>query len=349
MKTRLLVAAAVAVTAVGIGTAALADRPLDAATGRAQAVRVKGPCSRPNPDVPSGPCGGVPVFGGCQILPPNNPWNQDISGLPVHTNSAGYLNRINSFNNNQAVPPVGGPNIWLDLGADYGIPWRVVPANQPLVPITGYLYPVESDPGPYPFPLDQPTEGGEDRHAIVLQSGTCKLYELGGAERSANGWTAGVGSMFDMNTNSYRTEGHVSTDAAGLPIFPGLIKASEARAGRINHAIRMTVVRTQAGYVFPARHFASSSTNPNDPPMGLRLRMKAGTDLSSFSGEARAIGEALKKYGAIIADHGPNWKLHGDRDPSWAGGNAYDITKLPSSVFEVVETGAVIRNCTRNC
>ena len=227
----------------------------------------------------------------CPIFPASNPINQEIANAPVDPRSAAYIAAIGAAGH---LHPDFGTN------PGYGIPYVVVGPRQPRVPISFSEYGEESNPGPYPVPADAPVEGaGEagDRHVLVLQSGSCKLYELYNARRSGRGWQAGSGAVFNLRSNALRPEGFTSADAAGLPIFPLLARYPEVRAGQIDHALRVTVQRTQRGYIHPATHFASSSSDPNLPPMGLRLRLKAGFGLAGFSRRVAghpACAEALR-------------------------------------------------------
>ena len=285
---------------------------------------------------------GGPTLAGCPMFPADNPWNQDISSLPVHPNSANYIASINS---------TGNQYLHADFGSflGYGIPYTVVPETQPLVPVTFDEYGDESDPGPYPIPPDAPIEGGTDstgdRHVLVLNSGECKLYELYHArkDQSGPGWTAGSGAVFTMTSNVLRPEGWTSADAAGLPILPGLVRYDEVAAGAINHAVRFTVWRTQRAYIHPATHFASSFTDPNLPPMGLRLRLKASYDIARFTGQARVILQALKKYGMIVADNGSSWFITGASDSRWDDDDLNQLKTVPGSAFEAVYTQDIVK------
>jgi hypothetical protein len=223
---------------------------------------------------------------GCPIFPANNSLNRDISRAPVDPNSASY---VASIGLEAHVHPDFGTN------PSYGIPYSIVGPRQRRVPITFTEFGEQSDRGPYPVPANAPVEGaGEagDRHVLVLQAGSCRLYELYAAQRSGAGWAAGSGAVFDLRSNALRPEGWTSADAAGLPIFPLLTRYPEVRAGRIDHALRVTVPRTQRGYIHPATHFASSSSDPSLPPMGLRLRLKASFPLSGFHGSCCARSSA---------------------------------------------------------
>ena len=218
---------------------------------------------------------------------------------------------------------------------------------EPKVPIHFTAYGDQSDKGPYPIPPGAPVEGGAsssgDRHVLVLQEGVCKVYELYSAYPNADGsWNAGSGAVFDLHSNRLRPNGWTSADAAGLSIFAGLIRYSEIQRGVINHAIRFTAPETQAGFIHPATHFASSSTNPDLPPMGLRLRLKASFDISHFPRVARIILRAMKTYGLILADNGSPWYFQGATDPRWDD-NALDSLKtVPGSAFEAVQTGPIL-------
>jgi hypothetical protein len=211
------------------------------------------------------------------------------------------------------------------------------------VPINFTAYGDESDPGPYPVPLTAPIEGGAgsdgDRHVLAVRQGECKLYELYRAFPRAGYWDADSGAVWDLNSNARRPDYWTSADAAGLPILPGLVRYDEVAAGRIDHALRFTSWRTQRAFIYPATHFASSSTDPNMPPMGLRLRLKASYDIAGFTGQSRVVLEALKKYGMIVADNGSSWFITGAADPRWNDTDLNQLKTVPSSAFEVVDTG----------
>jgi hypothetical protein len=278
-----------------------------------------------------------PREGGCPVLPASNPLNRDISRAPLDPKSAGYIASIG----------LSG-HLHPDFGSNpgYGIPFAVVGPTQPKVPILFSEYGAESERGPYPIPPGAPVEGaGEagDRHVLVLQRGACKLYELYSATRRGAGWEAGSGAVFNLRSNALRPEGWTSADAAGLPIFPLLARYAEVRAGRIDHAIRMTVSRTQRGYIHPATHFASSRSDPALPPMGLRLRLKAGFSLAGFHGQSLVVLRALKRYGLIVADNGSSWYITGAPDARWEDEDLDQIKRVPGSAFEVVKGGPIRR------
>ena len=272
-----------------------------------------------------------PTLGGCPVFPASNAWNRDISRAPVHPRSAAYVASI-SQNARFLHADFGG-------AGEYGIPFRVVPRSQPRVPVRITDYPDESDPGPYPVPLNAPVERGSDRHVLTLQRGTCRLFELYNAQRSSAGWAASQGSVFNLRSNRLRPEGWTSADAAGLPILPGLARYDEVRRGAIHHALRFTVQRTQRAYIHPATHFASSSRDPDLPPMGLRLRLKRSYPLTRFHGQSLVILRALKRYGMLVADNGSSWYVTGASDRRWDDEDLSQLKTVPGSAFEAVQTG----------
>jgi hypothetical protein len=273
-----------------------------------------------------------PRIAGCPVFPRSNAWNRDVSRAPVDPRSEQY------------IAAIGPGNLHPDFASRrYGIPITVARAGQPRVPVRFTAYGDESDPGPYPIPPGARVESGSDRHVVVVQRGRCRLYELFGARRAGAGWEAASGAVHDLRSNRRRPAGWTSADAAGLPILPGLARASEARAGAIRHALRFTVQRTQRAYVPPARHFASDDTAPGLPPMGLRLRLKAGFPLRGFHGQARVILRALKRYGMIVADNGSSWFITGAPDPGWNDAQLEELKRVPGSAFEVVRAGPLTR------
>lgn len=280
---------------------------------------------------------------GRRVFPADNPWNQDISGSPVDPNS----NRlIASIGLDVGLHPDFGTE-WQ--GAPNGIPYVVVSGVQQKVPITFTDYGDESDPGPYPVPPDAPVEGGPagtgDRHVIVIDRDNWKLYELFSAYPVNGGasWRAASGAVFDLNSNALRPAGWTSADAAGLPVFPGLVRYDEVYEQReITHALRFTARTTRRAYVYPARHFASSRTDPNLPPMGMRVRLKASFDISGYSPAMQVILRALKRYGMILADNGGNWFVSGSPDPRWNDDELHTLKTIKGSDFEVVQMGTII-------
>jgi hypothetical protein len=274
---------------------------------------------------------------GCPILPPANPLNRDISRAPVDRHSADYIASIGL-----------SAHLHADFGSNpaYGIPYAVVGPGQPKVPISFTEFGSESDPGPYPVPPRAPVEGAGsegDRHVLVLQRGSCRLYELYNAGRAGAGWDAGSGAVFNLRSSRLRPAGWTSADAAGLPIFPLLARYDEVRAGRIDHALRVTVPRTQRGYIHPATHLASSSDDPRLPPMGLRLRLKASFSLARYHGQALVVLRALKRFGLIVADNGSPWFITGAPNRRWDDEDLDQLKGVPGSAFEAVYTGPIRR------
>jgi hypothetical protein len=273
-----------------------------------------------------------PDIGNLQVFPENNPWNWDISSYEIHPNSLNFINSIGE-----------GAHLHPDFGTEWGIPYSVVYNDQVKVPINYTLYEDESDPGPFPVPLDAPVEGGSqstgDRHVIAVDIDNKMLYELYYAFPLASSWDAGCGAKYDLTSNQMRPEGWTSADAAGLPIFPGLVRYEEVYINNeINHALRFTVQSTQKAYIWPARHYASSNTSPDLPPMGLRLRLKSNFDISGFSDPVKVILVALKKYGMIVADNGSNWFITGSPDERWDDDVLGEIKSIYGSSFEAVKT-----------
>jgi hypothetical protein len=255
-------------------------------------------------------------------------------------------NLIASIGNDVVLHPDFG-TVWN--GAPNGIPYIVVAGSEQRVPVSFRSYGGESDPGPYPVPRNAPIEGGPnakgDRHVLVIDRDRWKLYELFSASPENNGasWIAGGGAVFDLHSNALRPAGWTSADAAGLPIFPGLVRYDEVFEEReIRHALRFTVPRSRKGYVFPARHFASSDANPNLPPMGMRVRLKGSFNISKFSPANQVILVALKKYGMFVADNGPGWFLSGAPDPRWSDDDLAMLKTIKGSNFEVVKMRTVV-------
>jgi hypothetical protein len=300
---------------------------------KSRTIRLKIPILRPVPTPPPPVPTSSPAIGACPMFPPDNAWNTDISSAPVDT-SHDYIGSLGSM------------VLWPDFGGDgaYGIPYVTVPFSQPLVPIS-FDVADESDPGPYPTPLDAPVEGGGDRHVLTLREGDCKLFELYAAERQGAGWHAYSGAVWDLNSNALRPERWTSADAAGLPILPGLARRDEADSGVIRHALRITVPTTQKAYIHPATHWASSNTDPDQPPMGLRVRLKASHDISGLRGQARVVAQALKTYGALVADNSGSARVYisGAVDRGWNDEDLNGIKQIPASALEAVATGPVVR------
>lgn len=282
-------------------------------------------------------------YGDVAIFPAENPWNQDVSRLPVHARSRQYLDSVGL---GKPLHPDFG-TVWN--GAPSGIPYVVVGPKQSKQTVE-FEYPDESDAGPYPIPENPPLEGGpnapldSDRHILMVDPAAKKLYELFHCVQQPDGrWKAGSGAIFDLTTNKLRPAGWTSADAAGLPIFPGLVRYDEiVEQGELRHALRFTVRKTQRAYIPPATHFASRSTDPNLPPMGLRVRLRADYDVSRFPDCAQVILRGLKTYGMILADNGGDWFVSGAPDPRWNDDELGTLKRVKVSDFEVVETGPLV-------
>jgi hypothetical protein len=287
---------------------------------------------------------GAPKPGSCPIFPADNVWHADVSRLPVHPRSAAY---VTSIGPSRPVHPDFGSGL-LD-GKPWGIPVTTIRAGQPRVPVS-FDVPEESDPGPYPVPRDALVEGGPngdgDRHVIVYDPAGCRAYEMHDAHPSGGGWHAYSGAVFDLRSNRMRPLSWTSADAAGLSILAGLVRYDEVAAGHVDHAIRMTVQVSQRAYVWPGSHRASSHTDANLPPMGLRLRLKAGVDVSRMPPQARVVAEALKRYGAIVADNGSPWFFSGTQDSRWSNDQLDALKRLHGSDFEVVDSSGLMMSPT---
>ena len=285
-----------------------------------------------------------PTLAGCPVFPPDNVWNVMIDQLPVHSSSAAYLSTIGA---SKIVHPDFGSGTWD--GGPIGIPFIIVSGNQPKVSIT-FEYSDESDPGPYPIPPNAPIEGGSqstgDRHVLVLDRDNCVLYETFSTYPQPEGsWIAGSGAIFNLRSNALRPSGWTSADAAGLPILPGLVRYEEVTSGEIRHALRFTAPQTRKAFVWPGRHYASSLTGLNYPPMGQRFRLKANFDISRFSPEVQVILRALKRHGMILADNGSSWYLSGAPDPGWNNDVLVsELGQVKGSDFEAVDESSLMVN-----
>ncbi|HEY0390288.1 MAG TPA: hypothetical protein VGC63_01105 [Solirubrobacterales bacterium] len=307
----------------------------------------------------AGAVGPYPDLGGCPIFPdppaglpahapslPNEAaWNQDVSKAPVAANSAATIAYIDSHGGTLLHPDFGSPRA-------YGFPYAVVGAGQRKLPIHYTAYGEESDPGPFPVPPNAPVEGGRssdgDRHVLTVDRASCTLYELYRAFPAHDGgahWNADSGTRWDLRSSALRPDSWTSADAAGLPIFPGLVRYDEVASGRLEHAIRVTFDSTRNAWAHPASHCAGDTSNPNAPAMGTRLRLKKGYGLGGVSGGARVIAEALKRYGMIVADNGSNWYFSGSSDRRWDDENLDQLKRIPGSAFQVVRSAASPHPC----
>jgi hypothetical protein len=290
------------------------------------------PTSAPTPTPTTPP----PQLAGCDVFPADNIWNTPIDTAPVEANSAAYINTIGA---DRPLHPDFGSGLWND--GPIGIPFITVRGNQAKVAVT-FEYSDESDPGPYPVPTDAPIEGGPnsdgDRHVLMVDQDNCLLYELFYSYPQADGtWTAGSGAIFNLKSHTLRPDTWTSADAAGLPILPGLVRYDEVASGEIRHAIRFTAPQTRRSYVWPARHYASSLTAANYPPMGQRFRLRANFPLNSFSPQVQVILRAMQKYGIILADNGSAWYISGIPDERWDNDQLHELDQVKGSDFEAVD------------
>ena len=282
---------------------------------------------------------GVPA--GAASLPDQRAWNQDVSQSPVDPDSDQIISYINSHGDSELHPDFG-------RNKKYGIPYVKVGAKTKALRVK-FRYRGESDPGKYKVPLDAPIEGGKngdgDRHTIAFDTSACKLYELFGAKPRSKSWKAGSGAIWDLRSAGLRTAGFTSADAAGLPIFPGLVRYEEVADGVIDHAIRVTFESTRNAWINPASHCAGDTDSPAAPSMGMRFRLKSSYDTSGLTGQAAIIATALKQYGMINADNGSNWFISGTANKRWSNGNLNQLKEIPGSAFEVVQSEAPVEMC----
>ncbi len=282
-----------------------------------------------------------PRVGGCGVFPANNPWNQRVDKLPVAGDSDAIVRSIGMSKGMHADFGSGRYN-----GGPIGIPYVTVGRGQKRVHVK-FGYSDESDKGPYPIPRNVPIEGGRgssgDRHVIVVDRSRCKLYELYAAYPVNGGasWKAGSGAIWSLRSNHLRPRTWTSADAAGLPILPGLARYDEVKRGAINHALRFTVSRTRNTFVYPARHQASSDSSADLPPMGLRLRLKAGFPVSRYPRQSRVVLRALQRYGMIVADNGSDWYVSGAPSSGWNNDDLHSLGGVTGNNFEVVDTSSL--------
>ncbi len=282
------------------------------------------------------PVGDSPTLPGapeCPVFPADNVWNVRVDERPVAADSSTLIASIGTSR-----------TFHMDFGsyAGYGIPYQIVDGDTPLRAVT-FDYSGESDAGPYPIPDAPLIEGGSDRHLLAVDRETCRLYELYDVRQATGGtWRAGSGAQWDLASNALRPEGWTSADAAGLPILPGLVRYDEVAAGDIEHALRFTAPQTRKAYLYPARHFASSSTSASLPPMGLRVRLRAEADLSGLSPAARVIAVALQRYGMILADNGSPWYVSGMSDPRFDDDVLHELDRFTGADLEVVDTAGLV-------
>lgn len=274
---------------------------------------------------------GAPPTANCPLFPSSNVWNKRVDDLPVNPRSSRLIGAIGR---NRHLHP--------DFGeyAGYGIPYNVVGDATPRRTVR-FRYNDESDHVPYPIPANPKIEGGSDRHLLMWDTRNCMLYELFHARKGSDGWHAGSGAVWDLESNRLRPNGWTSADAAGLPILPGLVRYEEVEAGAIRHAIRFTAPLTRNRHIYPARHHAGAGGSADLPPMGLRVRLKRGFDISGFSPRMRVILRAMKRYGMILADNGSAWYFSGSSDPRWDDDELNELKRLKGWNFEVVDTSSL--------
>jgi hypothetical protein len=281
-----------------------------------------------------------PTLGACPVFPATSVWNRPVDKLPVASDSTAI---ISSIGIDTGVHADFGSGLYD--GSRIGIPYVVVRGTKTPKSRLTFDYADESDKGPYPIPAGVPIEGAPahaddgDRHALIVDRDTCKLYELYALRRAGSRWAAGSGAVWSLRSNALRPATWTSADAAGLPILPGLARwDGDASTGRINHALRFTVQRTRNTFIYPARHAASSSSDASLPPMGLRVRLKAGVDISRLPRQARIVAQAMKTYGMIVADNGSSWYVTGAPSPKWSNDQLHALGGLTGADFEVVDT-----------
>jgi hypothetical protein len=272
----------------------------------------------------------------CRIFPSNNIWHADISQLPVHPRSTAWLASMDASTTD--LHPDFGPS--FGEPRPYGIPYDVVGSDHARRNVT-FDYADESDDGPYPIGDDTTIEMGSDRHALVVDRDACILYELFNLRRVNGTWRAGSGAIFDLDSNRLRPRTWTSADAAGLPILPGLIRRDEVAAGRIDHAIRFTASRTSRRFLWPARHQAGATDDPNVPPMGARFRLRASYDISGFRADTRVVLRAMKRYGLILADNGSDWYFGGVSQSGWNNDMLDELKTVPASRFVAVDASSL--------
>lgn len=275
---------------------------------------------------------GPPPGTTCQVFPTNSHWHADIRDLPVHPRSKQWLQSMEAGSTD--LHPDFGPS----GGQPYGIPYDVVDDTHDRVTVD-FTYASESDPGPYPFGPDITIEGGSDRHALMIHADECVLYELFNAHWNGGDPWAGSGAIFDLDSNALRPKTYTSADAAGLPIFPGLIRRDEVEAGLIDHAIRITAEKTDRRFVWPARHQAGAANNPKLPPMGTRFRLRSNFPLAGYHDETKVILRAMKVHGLILADNGSNWYFGGASETGWTHTVLDELKSIPAQAFQAVRSG----------
>ncbi|GAA2241207.1 hypothetical protein GCM10010401_12430 [Rarobacter faecitabidus] len=328
MQRRVITLAAALALAAGLSLVAQPGPPADAQAAPAAVLPAKG-------------TGRATVAGtNCSVFPADNYWNADVSKLPVHRYSARWKKAIGKRDLHPDFGPAGKGEV------PYGIPITVVSGKKAGVKVR-FDYADESDRVRYPLNAKTRIEGGKnadgDRHAIIVNAKTCRLYELYDLRKRGGTWTAGSGATWSLRSNKLRPDTWTSADAAGLPILPGLLRYSEVKAGRVDHAIRFTAPATAARHIWPARHDAGSGSAKTRPPMGARFRLKANFSTKGYSRDAKVVIKAMKKYGLVLADNGSPWYFQGEADERWGERLISDLKTIPSSAFEAVDTSGMKR------
>jgi hypothetical protein len=274
----------------------------------------------------------LPSAPACPVFPAGNVWNQDISALPVASDSDTLIAKIGL-----------DTGLHPDFGSyrGYGIPYNTVPGSQPKLTVR-FDYSSQSDHVGYPIPRQPRIEAGSDHHMLIVNSGTCKLYEMWNVRHTRRGWRAGSGAVWKMTSNALRPDGWTSADAAGLPILPGLVRYPEVAAGVIDHALRFTAPQTRDAHIYPARHDAGSGSSASLPPMGLRVRLRASFDLSQLSPQARVVAVALQHYGMILADNGSPWYVSGVSNKQFNDDDLRTLNRITGRDLEVVDTSGLV-------
>jgi hypothetical protein len=279
----------------------------------------------------------------CAVFPADNYWHADVSKLPVNRHSGQWMSHMSPGSN---LHPDFGPSYGAQP-VPYGIPYTVVPHSHPRVHVH-FTYASESDDVGYPLGSDSKIEGGVnadgDRHVLIVDRKTCRLFELYDVHHDNGRWTAGSGATWSLNANKLRPAGWTSADAAGLPILSGLLRLDEVEAGHVDHAIRFTTNITDRRFIWPARHEAGSVSHHSYPPMGARFRLKAGFAISSYRKDTRAVLRAMKRYGLVLADNGSPWYFQGTSEKGWPSGMLDELKRIPASAFEAVDTSSLKRS-----
>jgi hypothetical protein len=304
--------------------------PLNSATSAVPATSTQNPLEA-NTVLPAATSSGE-----CSIFPADNFWNTPIDDLPVHPQSDAW---IDSIGREEGFHMDFGSGEWD--GGPIGIPYNIVLGDSLQKFTLDFYYPEESDAGPYPIPPDPLIEYGSDHHILIVNMDDCHLYEIYDASLDSGQWSAGSGAIWDLRSNALRPAGWTSADAAGLPIFPGLVRYDEIATGQINHALRFTAENTN-GYIWPARHLTSDEDAPNIPPMGARFRLKASFDISGFPAELQIILQAMKTYGVVLADNGSNWFVSGAPDERWDNDMLHLLDVLTGDDFEAVDASVLM-------